>query len=95
VDRDFEHWLLSKQRHKLKSALISGRISQACFHTMRSTGTYVTATTLGEPVRAFVPHQLPPTKPALVSESYQAGARNAELALARRLAAPPWSGPGA
>jgi hypothetical protein len=29
---------------------------------MRATGTYVTTTTLGEPVRAFVPHPLPPTK---------------------------------
>lgn len=29
------------------------------FHTMRSTGTYAISTTLGESVRAFVPHPLP------------------------------------
>ncbi|WP_372528604.1 Fic family protein [Piscinibacter sp.] len=50
---------------------------------MRSTGNYVTTTTLGEPVRAFVPHPLPPAKPALAPESYEAGTRAAELALAR------------
>ena len=50
---------------------------------MRSTGTYVTTTTLGEPVRAFVPHPLPPAKPALAPESYEALTRAAELALAR------------
>jgi len=50
---------------------------------MRATGTYVTATTLGEPVRAFVPRPLPPARPALAPESYEAGTRDAELALAR------------
>ncbi len=50
---------------------------------MRSTGTYVTTTTLGEPVRAFVPRPLPPAKPALAPESYEAGTRASELALAR------------
>ena len=50
---------------------------------MRSTGTYATTTTLGEPVRAFVPRPLPPAKPALAPESYAAGVRGAELALAR------------
>jgi len=50
---------------------------------MRSTGTYVTTTTLGESLRAFVPHPLPPAKPTLAPESYEAGARAAELALAR------------
>ena len=50
---------------------------------MRSTGTYVTTTTLGEPVRAFVPRPLPPARPALARESYEAGTRAAELALAR------------
>jgi Fic family protein len=50
---------------------------------MRSTGSYVTTTTLGESVRAFVPHPLPPAKPVLAPESYQAGTRAAELALAR------------
>ena len=50
---------------------------------MRSTGTYVTTTTLGEPVRAFVPHPLPPAKPALAPQSFVAANRAAELALAR------------
>ncbi len=50
---------------------------------MRSTGTHITTTTLGEPVRAFVPHPLPPSRPALKPESYEAGSRAAELALAR------------
>ena len=50
---------------------------------MRTTGTCVTTTTLGEKVRAFVPHPLPPTKPALAIQSYEAAARRSELALAR------------
>ena len=41
------------------------------------------STTLGEPVRAFVPHALPPRRPALAPESYGAANRLAELALAR------------
>ena len=56
---------------------------QGRFHTMRTTGTYVTTTTLGEAVRAFLPHPLPPAEPALALESYDAAARRAELALAR------------
>lgn len=50
---------------------------------MRSTGTYVTTTTLGESVRAFVPRPLPPARPTLAPESYETGTRVAELALAR------------
>ena len=50
---------------------------------MRITGSYVTTATLGEKVRAFVPHPLPPAKPALAPETYDAAARRAELALAR------------
>ena len=50
---------------------------------MRSTGSYVTTTTLGEAVRAFVPHALPPQKPTLAPEAYETATRNAELALAR------------
>ncbi len=50
---------------------------------MRSTGTYVTATTLGEAVRAFVPRALPPARPALAAESFAEANRSAELALAR------------
>ena len=50
---------------------------------MRSTGATVTTTTLGEPVRAFVPHALPPARPVLAPASYEASTRAAELALAR------------
>ncbi len=50
---------------------------------MRATGTYVTTTTLGEPVRAFVPHPLPATKPPLKADSYSAATHRAEMALAR------------
>ncbi|MEO6744472.1 MAG: Fic family protein [Caldimonas sp.] len=50
---------------------------------MRSTGSTVTTTTLGEPVRAFVPHALPPTRPVLDPASYETGTRDAELAMAR------------
>jgi len=50
---------------------------------MRSTGDYITSTTLGEPVRAFVPHALPPSNPALAVESFAGLNHNAELALAR------------
>jgi Fic family protein len=49
----------------------------------RSTGTIVKATTTGEVVRAFVPHPLPPTRPALALEPFAAANRQAELALAR------------
>ena len=50
---------------------------------MRSTGTYATTTTLGETVRAFVPHPLPPADPALAPEASAARNHSAELALAR------------
>jgi Fic family protein len=50
---------------------------------MRSTGTHVTTTTLGESVRAFVPRPLPPARPTLAPEAYETGNRAAELALAR------------
>ena len=53
------------------------------FHTMRSTGTYAISTTLGESVQAFVPHALPPAKPALAPECFVEANRVAELALAR------------
>ena len=49
----------------------------------RSTGTYVTSTTLGQRVRAFVPHPLPPTAPALATDAFSELNRQAELALAR------------
>lgn len=50
---------------------------------MRSTGTFITSTTLGEPVQAFVPHSLPPAKPPLALESFAAANHAAEMALAR------------
>jgi Fic family protein len=49
----------------------------------RTTGTYAISTTLGESVRAFVPHPLPPGKPPLSPTVYQELNRQAELALAR------------
>lgn len=49
----------------------------------RSTGSYITSTTLGESVQAFVPHPLPPAMPALAPEVYIELNRQAELALAR------------
>jgi len=49
----------------------------------RITGTYATSTTLGEPVRAFVPHPLPPAAPPLAAASFVDLNRQAELALAR------------
>lgn len=49
----------------------------------RSTGTYAISTTLGESVRAFVPHPLPPTDPALDAPVFFDLNRQAELALAR------------
>jgi Fic family protein len=49
----------------------------------RTTGTYAITSTLGEPVRAFVPRPLPPTRPALSPDAFEPLNRNAELALAR------------
>ena len=49
----------------------------------RVVGSYVTTTTLGEAIRAFVPHALPPAAPALSPDSYVVQNRAAELALAR------------
>lgn len=49
----------------------------------RTTGTYSISTTLGESVRAFVPHALPPSDPALSPEVFIELNRQAELALAR------------
>lgn len=49
----------------------------------RISGTYAISTTLGEPVRAFLPHPLPPADPALVPADFADLNRAAELALAR------------
>lgn len=49
----------------------------------RDPGTYVTTTTLGETVRAFVPRALPPAEPELSPLSYESQNRAAEVALAR------------
>ena len=49
----------------------------------RTTGTYAISTTLGEPVRAFVPYALPPAGPALSASVFADRNRQAELALAR------------
>ncbi len=53
------------------------------FKLKRSTGIYCLTTTLGEPVRAFVPHPLPPAEPLLSLDAYDLPNRTAELALAR------------
>ena len=49
----------------------------------RTTGTYSISTTLGESVRAFVPHALPPSDPVLSPKVFTDLNRQAELALAR------------
>lgn len=49
----------------------------------RTSGTYSISTTLGEPVRAFVPHPLPPSDPGLSPDVFTDLNRQAELALAR------------
>ena len=49
----------------------------------RATGSYAISTTLGESVRAFVPHRLPPSDPTLAPEVFVEPNRAAELALAR------------
>lgn len=49
----------------------------------RSAGSYITTTTSGEAVLAFVPFALPPTVPPLSMDAYDAQNRAAELALAR------------
>lgn len=56
---------------------------QESFHTMRSTGTYASSTTLGETVQAFVPRRLPPAEPPLALEAFSDANHQAELALAR------------
>jgi Fic family protein len=49
----------------------------------RTTGTYATTATPGEPVLAFVPHPLPPADPPLAPAGFVEANRQAELALAR------------
>lgn len=52
----------------------------------RNTGTYVVSTTLGEPIRAFVPHALPPARPALAADTW-AELNDAALMALQRLSA--------
>ena len=49
----------------------------------RTTGTHVVSTTLGEPVRAFVPHALPPAAPALADSVWATHNDAAVMALQR------------
>ena len=49
----------------------------------RLTGNYITTTTAGEAVQAFVPNALPPAAPPLSADEFVAQNRAAELALAR------------
>ena len=49
----------------------------------RSTGTYLTSSTLGEQVRAFLPFPVPPKDPALSAVAFSEQNHQAELALAR------------
>ncbi|MBI4291962.1 MAG: Fic family protein [Betaproteobacteria bacterium] len=49
----------------------------------RPTGSYITTTTAGEAVPAFVPNALPPADPPLLADAFDAQSRAAELALAR------------
>lgn len=49
----------------------------------RITGTYAVSTTLGEPVRAFVPHALPPTEPVLADSGWRTHNDAAVMALQR------------
>jgi len=50
---------------------------------MRSTGSYINTTTLSETVRAFLPHALPPSEPALTPDTFASLNHGAEMALAR------------
>ncbi|MBI2318754.1 MAG: Fic family protein [Betaproteobacteria bacterium] len=49
----------------------------------RLTGSYITTTTAGEAVQAFVPNALPPADPPLSADAFDTQNRAAELALAR------------
>ncbi len=52
----------------------------------RSTGSYVVSTVLGESIRAFVPHALPPARPALAADAW-AELNDAALMALQRLSA--------
>ena len=52
----------------------------------RSTGTYLTSGTRDEPVRAFIPHALPPTRPALALDAKLELAHQQAIAALGRLA---------
>lgn len=59
---------------------------KATLNMPRVTGSYVISTTLGEPVRAFVPHALPPQAPPLLPEVW-AGLNDAAVMALQRLSA--------
>jgi hypothetical protein len=50
---------------------------------MRITGSYITTTSLGEPVRAFVPLALPPKAPALDESAYADNLAAAHVGIGR------------
>ena len=50
---------------------------------MRETGRYETVTTVGEPVRAFIPHPLPPVPPLEISPQMRDAIEKALLDLGR------------
>jgi hypothetical protein len=76
--RKIDAWLFT-----LKTALICRKHFKEVFNMKRVTGSYHLSTTLGESVRAFVPHALPPVDPLLQLDTFSEPNRRAELALAR------------
>ena len=56
---------------------------QKSFHTHAHHCRYINSTTLGETVRAFVPHPLPPRQPELAADGHQGLNAAAEQALGR------------
>ena len=77
----------------VKSPCIVAQMIKECFQQIardernlsmnRITGSCAISTTLGESVRVFQPHPLPPADPALSPAAFMDLHRHAELALAR------------
>jgi Fic family protein len=67
----------------LKNALIQNLGIEAFLVMARATGTHVIVTTMGESVRAFIPHPLPPSDPDLAVAALADLHQQAERALAR------------